>query len=211
MKKLIILLLIVFSKTVVADVWVNGYYRSNGTYVNGHYRSDPDGIAYNNWSYCGNVNPHTGKIGTVGCSDSKTSKAVRSTTYSKPTSVYGSVYKKWTLNPSGSVGYRHGSPEHILKPVTPFGFRVVLWEGNMYIKGDVWKNSNIFHLFVDNQQLEGNTFERRGRSEVVFRITPMSARKILDGNHLFIFVDRELYSSTSLSGIKYLTQLSQKG
>ena len=43
-----------------ADVWVNGYYRSSGTYVNGHYRSSPDGNPYNNYSYPGNTNPYTG-------------------------------------------------------------------------------------------------------------------------------------------------------
>lgn len=47
-----------------ADVWVNGYYRSNGTYVQGHYRSSPDGNPYNNWSYPGNTNPYTGVTAT---------------------------------------------------------------------------------------------------------------------------------------------------
>lgn len=47
-----------------ADVWVRGYYRKDGTYVRGHWRSDPDGNPYNNWSFPGNINPHTGKIAT---------------------------------------------------------------------------------------------------------------------------------------------------
>jgi hypothetical protein len=34
-----------------AQVNVNGYYRSNGTYVAPHWRSSPDGIESNNWSY----------------------------------------------------------------------------------------------------------------------------------------------------------------
>lgn len=45
-----------------ADVWVNGYTRSNGTYVQGYYRSSPDSNPYNNYSYPGNLNPYTGKI-----------------------------------------------------------------------------------------------------------------------------------------------------
>jgi len=49
------------SHNAVADVWVNGYYRSNGTYVSGHYRSSPDGDPYNNWSFPGNTNPYTGE------------------------------------------------------------------------------------------------------------------------------------------------------
>jgi hypothetical protein len=47
-----------------ADTFVNGYYRSNGTYVAPHMRSDPDGNPYNNWSTKGNVNPYTGQLGT---------------------------------------------------------------------------------------------------------------------------------------------------
>lgn len=47
-----------------AQTYVNGYYRSNGTYVAPHYRSAPDGNPYNNWSTVGNVNPYTGQPGT---------------------------------------------------------------------------------------------------------------------------------------------------
>lgn len=50
--------------TALADVYVNGYYKQNGTYVAPHYRSDPDGNPFNNWTYRGNTNPHTGKVGT---------------------------------------------------------------------------------------------------------------------------------------------------
>jgi hypothetical protein len=46
------------------DVYVNGYYRNDGTYVKPHYRSAPDGNFYNNWSTKGNVNPYTGQTGT---------------------------------------------------------------------------------------------------------------------------------------------------
>lgn len=47
-------------------VHVHGYYRKNGTYVQPHYRTAPDGIVENNWSFKGNVNPFTGKVGTKG-------------------------------------------------------------------------------------------------------------------------------------------------
>lgn len=45
------------------DVFVNGYYKSNGTYVNSYHRSAPDGNTFNNWSTKGNVNPYTGEAG----------------------------------------------------------------------------------------------------------------------------------------------------
>ena len=47
-----------------AQVRVNGYRRSNGTYVQGHYRSKPNGNFYDNWSTKGNRNPYTGEWGT---------------------------------------------------------------------------------------------------------------------------------------------------
>lgn len=44
---------------------VSGYTRSNGTYVAPHYRSNRDGARNNNWTTQGNINPHTGKKGTI--------------------------------------------------------------------------------------------------------------------------------------------------
>ena len=35
-----------------ALVLVNGYFKSNGTYVGSHYRTNPDGYCYNNFSGC---------------------------------------------------------------------------------------------------------------------------------------------------------------
>ena len=62
----ILVYLFITSITTIAfaDVRVRGYYRKDGTYVSGHWRSNPDGNPYNNWSFPGNVNPHTGKVAT---------------------------------------------------------------------------------------------------------------------------------------------------
>lgn len=48
----------------LADTFVDGHFRSDGTYVQPHYRSTPDGNFSNNWSTRGNVNPYTGQRGT---------------------------------------------------------------------------------------------------------------------------------------------------
>ncbi len=45
--------------------YVQPYTKSNGTYVQGHYQTSPDSNIYNNYSTRGNVNPYTGKEGTV--------------------------------------------------------------------------------------------------------------------------------------------------
>jgi hypothetical protein len=49
----------------VADVYVQGYYRNNGTYVQPHYRSSPNSSVYDNWSVKPNVNPYTGQPGRI--------------------------------------------------------------------------------------------------------------------------------------------------
>lgn len=43
-------------------VRVNGYYKSNGTYVQPYERTAPDGNPYNNYSFPGNYNPNKGTI-----------------------------------------------------------------------------------------------------------------------------------------------------
>jgi hypothetical protein len=64
MKTIILIVFLVLTVNIFAQVKVRGYYRSNGTYVKPHYRSNPDGNPYNNWSYPGNKNPYTGKVAT---------------------------------------------------------------------------------------------------------------------------------------------------
>jgi len=46
-----------------ADEWVDGYYKTDGTYVQGHWRSSRDDKYWNNWSSWGNSNPNTGEKG----------------------------------------------------------------------------------------------------------------------------------------------------
>ena len=46
------------------DVYVNGYYRRDGTYVQPHYRTAPNRTRNDNYSTRGNVNPYTGERGT---------------------------------------------------------------------------------------------------------------------------------------------------
>jgi hypothetical protein len=66
--KLLVIALVVFvsisSIPALAEQYVHGYYRSNGTYVHSYYRTSPDHTVTNNYSYKGNLNPHTGAVGT---------------------------------------------------------------------------------------------------------------------------------------------------
>ncbi|MBB2758627.1 UNVERIFIED_ORG: opacity protein-like surface antigen [Xanthomonas campestris] len=68
MKKAKIVLTIVVvlaSASVSAQTRVNGYHRADGTYVQPHYRSAANSTTLDNYSTRGNVNPYTGKLGTV--------------------------------------------------------------------------------------------------------------------------------------------------
>ena len=90
MKKLISILLLaalILSTTLAYAGWVNGYYRSNGTYVSGYYRSDPNSTVRDNYNYYGNTNPNTGSTGT-------------NRYYDNPTSEY---YDPFRSTPSGAI------------------------------------------------------------------------------------------------------------
>lgn len=63
--KYILLILALASTNVIADQYVNGYVKRDGTYVDGHFKSNNNGYKYDNYSTQGNVNPYTGKPGTI--------------------------------------------------------------------------------------------------------------------------------------------------
>lgn len=46
------------------STYVNGYRKSNGTYVQGHYRSSSNSTNHDNYSTYGNRNPYTGTSGS---------------------------------------------------------------------------------------------------------------------------------------------------
>jgi hypothetical protein len=66
-KKLRAFLLVALAALCVqalADTYVNGYFKKDGTYVPGYYRSSPNGTNLDNYSTKGNVNPYNGNSGT---------------------------------------------------------------------------------------------------------------------------------------------------
>lgn len=67
MKRLIVfgLVSLAGASAVSAQVHVKGYTTKNGTYVAPYERTKPDSTILNNYSTSPNVNPYTGKVGTV--------------------------------------------------------------------------------------------------------------------------------------------------
>lgn len=53
-----------FATPALADQYVKGHTRSDGTYVAPHYRSSPNSSRYDNYSSQGNYNPYTGQQGS---------------------------------------------------------------------------------------------------------------------------------------------------
>lgn len=66
MKKLLIAAVaIAVSAPALAADYVKGYTRRDGTYVSPHWKTSPDSSRWNNYSTQGNVNPYSGRVGTV--------------------------------------------------------------------------------------------------------------------------------------------------
>nr|WP_314896933.1 hypothetical protein [uncultured Flavobacterium sp.] len=103
MKNFLFLIAFLFTTTLsFAQVSVRGYYRSNGTYVQSYQRTAPNYTRNDNYSTVGNVNPYTGKAGTV----PRDSYYVAPTTYTSPTystpTYSSSSYSAPTYNSSYS-------------------------------------------------------------------------------------------------------------
>lgn len=65
MKKVFLFTVLFFAiANTFSQVYVSGYFKSNGTYVMPHYRSSPNNTVLDNYSTKGNINPYTGSVGT---------------------------------------------------------------------------------------------------------------------------------------------------
>ena len=52
MKKIILIALVALGlNSMASDVYVNGYYKSNGTYVDSYHRSSPNDTVTDNYGY----------------------------------------------------------------------------------------------------------------------------------------------------------------
>lgn len=73
---------------------VRGYTRKDGTYVAPHMQTNPNNTRLDNWSTKGNVNPYTGKAGTVDPYEApRISTYPRTSTYPRPSSTTSSTTK----------------------------------------------------------------------------------------------------------------------
>ena len=62
-KLLVSIFIALASCSALADNYVQGYFKSDGTYVPGYFRSSQDNTNTNNYSTQPNVNPYTGTQG----------------------------------------------------------------------------------------------------------------------------------------------------
>ena len=66
MKKVVLTLAIAMASIAssFAQTWVEGYTRSNGTYVSGYYKTESNNTNWDNYSTSGNSNPFSSTIGS---------------------------------------------------------------------------------------------------------------------------------------------------
>ncbi|MDP3725677.1 MAG: hypothetical protein Q8R36_00590 [bacterium] len=106
-----ILFLPIFTDAVV---YVNGYYRSNGTYVAPHVRSDPNGLKYDNYGYKPSDGLYNKTYGTRGA-QWDTPTYITDPNYYQGKNIYDSGNNAYFASPSYS-GY---SPSYPTTPTTP--------------------------------------------------------------------------------------------
>ncbi len=107
-----IIILLTNAQQVLA-VYVNGYFRKDGTYVQSHQRTSPDGNPYNNYSFPGNYNPNIGNI-TGGNADNYLNNYYNNNDYdNRYDDIFNSNYDISTANnynSSYSSVYNYSSP-----------------------------------------------------------------------------------------------------
>ena len=121
-KSLLIIALFFASLTTFSQVSVRGYYKSNGTYVKPHQRTAPNYTINDNYSTVGNINPYTGKAGTVARDNYSSTSTYSAPTYSTLTRTYSSpsysssrtIYTgsrggKYYINSNGNKSYVSGN------------------------------------------------------------------------------------------------------
>lgn len=64
LKLSLLTLLIFFTFPAYAEQYVQGHFRSDGSWAMPHYQSNPDTDRDNNWEVQGNLNPYTGEWGS---------------------------------------------------------------------------------------------------------------------------------------------------
>lgn len=115
MKKLLLIIAFLFTTalTFAQDVYVQGYTKSNGTYVQGYYRTAPNRTRNDNYSTVGNSNPYTGTAGaqsrdsySATSSYSSSNTAYSTPSYSSSNTIYtGPRGGQYYINSIGNKTY----------------------------------------------------------------------------------------------------------
>jgi hypothetical protein len=111
MKKLFFLIAVMFislNAFAQSTIYVNGYTKSNGTYVEPHYRTSPNKTVIDNYSTKGNYNPYTGNIGTKAIIEYRSTPTYSNSYYTPVYMPSSSSYSSYTpvyTGPRGGTYY----------------------------------------------------------------------------------------------------------
>lgn len=96
--------LILIGQTNSKHNYVKSYYKKDGTFVSGHYKTMPNNTMLDNFSTKGNINPYTGKLGSIIPENySRSSNYIETSKYQEKTidamnilsKDFGSIYPNW--------------------------------------------------------------------------------------------------------------------
>jgi len=116
MKLNLTLIILFFTNLILAQVnsnyhYVEGYTRSDGTYVKGHYRTDPNHTNTDNYSTLGNTNPWTGQPGWITPDNNYTSFDTYSSEALKSFSTISTNLDNYSINTTSYGSYNVNNSE----------------------------------------------------------------------------------------------------
>lgn len=126
-----------FAQVNSKSVSVKGYYNKNGTYVQPYHRTAPNSTNRDNYSTKGNVNPYTGKKGTVNPDNKSNNYNNPSTSNYYGNSNSSSYYSGSTYFHSESNFYLSGNlglnSENQFSTIDSYGFSFGFYKNDYHI------------------------------------------------------------------------------
>jgi len=172
------------------DVYVNGYYRSNGTYVQGHYRTAPNSTNLDNFSTKGNTNPYTGKSGWI-TPDNNSSNYYNNNTYSKPSYSSSNTYNSTYSKPS----YSNSTNSYRTEWKSSSSGYNFYFKGTNVSTSNEWRGNDLI-VYYDSYAYLLPNFEEN-KDGIKREPIPLATWKSIGDSYYFYYNDKSMANETT--------------